>query len=123
MTERQQRALAALIRSPTIEAAATAAGIGYTTLRRWLKEDDAFRSAYQAELTGLVEAAAAQAKQSLAPALSTLREIVEDPEVGAAARISAARALLDYGLKLTEIADIIPRLEALENDARGSDWQ
>ena len=118
MTERQHRALAALIRSPTIEAAATAAGIGYTTLRRWLKEDDAFKSAYQTELTGLVEAAAVQAKQSLSPALSTLREIVEDPDVGAAARISAARALLDYGLKLTEIADIVPRLEALEIVAR-----
>lgn len=118
MTNRQQKALAALIRSPTVEEAAQAAGIGYSTLRRWLSEDDDFRQAYQKELAGLVSDAAAQAKQSLSPALSTLREIVEDQYVPAAARVSAARALLDYGLRLTEIIDIIPRLEALENELR-----
>ncbi|MBQ3277490.1 MAG: hypothetical protein IJH47_10675 [Oscillospiraceae bacterium] len=123
MTTNQKRALAALIRSPTIEAAAQDAGVGYSTLRRWIKEDAEFQQAYQEELAGLVADAAAQAKQSLSPALSTLREILEDQTLPGAVRVSAARALLDYGLKLTEIADIIPRLEALENDARGSDWQ
>ena len=114
MNSNQKKALAALIRSPTIEAAAQEAGIGYSTLRRWLKDDADFQQAYREELDGLVADAAAQAKQSLSPALSTLREIVEDQTLPGAVRVSAARALLDAALKLTEITDILPRLEMIE---------
>ena len=59
----------------------------------------------------MIEDAAAQAKQSLNPALSCLREIVEDGEETATARIQAARSLLEYGLRLTEIVDILRTLE------------
>ena len=83
-------------------------------MRAWLKEDEAFRAAYQKELAGLAEDAVAQAKRAFSPALSTLREIVEDPEVSNAARVSAARALLDYGIRAIEAFDLVPRLEALE---------
>ena len=114
MTSRQKKALSALIESPSIKQAAERAGIGYSTVRTWLKEDAVFRAAYQTELAALVESAAAQAKRALSPALSTLREIVEDPEVSTAARISAARALLEYGIRAIEAFDLIPRLEALE---------
>ncbi len=116
MTSKQQKALAALIRFPTVEAAAAAAGVGYSTVRRWIKEDEQFRRGYQEELAELIADAAAQAKQNISPALSTLREIMEDNAFPVAARVSAARSLLDYGLRLTEIMDIIPRLEALENE-------
>lgn len=50
--------------------------------------------------------AAKQAKQSLSPALSTLREITEDRGEDAQARIGAARAILTSGLKLIETADM-----------------
>ena len=116
MTARQKKAIAELVRSPTIEAAAEAAGIGYSTLRLWLKEDEVFQREYQDALTRLIRDATAQAKKNLSPALSTLREIMEDREIPASSRISAARALLDYGLKLTEIMDVLPRLEALERN-------
>ena len=59
----------------------------------------------------MIEDAAAQAKQSLNPALSCLREIVEDGAETATARIQAARSLLEYGLRLTEIVDILRTLE------------
>ena len=62
----------------------------------------------------MIEDAATQARQSLNPALSCLREIVEDGGETATARISAARSLLEYGLRLTEIADIMKQLEELE---------
>lgn len=114
ITGRQERALAALIAAPTIEAAATAAAVGYTTLRRWLKDDLEFRRAYEGRLTELVADAAKQAKLALAPALATLQEIAADKEGPAAVRVQAARSLLDAALKLTEISDIVTRLEALE---------
>lgn len=115
MNPRQKRALAALLKASTIEAAATAAGVGYSTLRRWIKEDNSFRDAYHAALTELLADAAAQARMSLTPALETLREIVEDQSSTGPVRVQAARALLDYSIKLTEITDIFERLEALEN--------
>ncbi len=55
-----------------------------------------------------------QAQQALAPALSTLREIVEDRDEDANARISAARAILSHGMKLIEVTDILDRLTELE---------
>ena len=114
MTAKQKKALAALITAPTVAAAAEQAGIGYATLRRWLKEDEAFRHEYERELAGLVTEAATKAKQSMTPALSVLREIVEDEDGPAAVRVSAARSLLEYGLKLVELADLTARLDALE---------
>ena len=49
-----------------------------------------------------------------APALSTLREIVEDTDDNAQARISAARSDHEYSMKLTETTDILSRLDELE---------
>lgn len=55
-----------------------------------------------------------QAQQSLTPALSALREIVESEGENAQARIAAARSLLEYSLKLTEQVDILEQLQELE---------
>ncbi len=114
MTPRQRKAIAALLATNTVAAAAEAAGVGYTSLRRWLKEDNDFRREYERELAGLVTDAAARAKQSMAPALSVLREIVEDEEGPAAVRVSAARSLLEYAVKLAELTDVLSRLDELE---------
>lgn len=118
MTAKKKRALAALLRFPTVTAAAEAAGVSYSSLRSWLKNDIEFRQAYQEELAGLISEAATQAKQSLAPAISTLTEIMQNKKWSAAARVSAARSLIDVSLKLTEITDIISRVEALEDDSQ-----
>lgn len=55
-----------------------------------------------------------QTQQSLTPALSTLREIVESKGENAQVRIAAARSLLEYSLKLTEQVDILEQLQELE---------
>ena len=114
MTPRQQKALAALLTSPSKAAAAKAAGIAPRTLRDYLA-DPAFRDAFG----NMVEDATRQAQQAISPALSTLREIVEDREEDAQARISAARAILSHGLKLIETTDILNRLQELETAMEG----
>ena len=116
LTQKQNKALLALLTQPTREAAAKAAGITSKTLRSYL-DDPAFLSEYEKALSGLVKDATRQAQQSLSPALSTLREIVEDSRQPATARISAARSLLEYSLRLTEITDILDQLRELENRA------
>lgn len=110
MTERKQKALAALITYPTREKAAEAAGITSKTIRQYL-QDPEFKEAYEKAFAGLVETATRQAQQSLTPALFTLRSIAQDKSQGASVRIQAARALLEYGLRLTEMTDILRDLE------------
>ena len=111
MNPNKEKVLAALLTQPTKELAAKAAGINSRTLRRYLSEDREFQEAYKKAVSSLVEDAAMQAKQSLHPALACLRDIVEDAEQGSQARIQAARSLLEYGLRLTEIQDILRELE------------
>ena len=103
----------ALLTNPTKEKAAAAAGISSRTLRGYLADPE-FQSEYKKAFAGMVEDATRQAQQSFTPALSTLREIAEDETENSPARISAARSILEYGMKLTEQTDIITRLEELE---------
>ncbi len=113
MTPKKQKALLALLTNPTKEKAAAAAGITSKTLRGYLADPE-FRISYEKAFAGMVEDATRQAQQSISPALSTLREITENETENAQARISAARSILEYSLKLMEQTDIITRLENLE---------
>lgn len=113
MTHKQTQAIAALLTQPTKEKAAKAAGVGLSTLKRYL-ENDEFQAEYQKAVSALLETAAAQVKQSLSPALSCLREIVTREDAADSSKIQAARTLLEYGLKLTETVDIIKQLDELE---------
>ena len=113
MTPKQQKALLALLTNPTKEKAAAAAGITSKTLRGYLADPE-FQAEYRKAFAGLVEDATRQAQQAIAPALSTLREVVEDSGEGSQFRISAARSILEYSLKLTEQNDILAKLQELE---------
>ena len=103
----------ALLPNPTKDKAAAAAGISSRTLRGYLADPE-FQAEYKKAFAGMVEDATRQAQQAIAPALSTLREIVEDRNENAQARISAAHSILEYSMKLTEQTDILTRLEELE---------
>ena len=113
MTHKQTQALAALLTQPTKEKAARAAGIGLTTLKRYLADPE-FQEEYQKAVADLIEDAATAAKQSLNPALSCLREIVTRKDVTDANRIAASRSLIEYGLKLIETFDIVKKIDELE---------
>lgn len=89
-------------------------------MRRYLADPE-FQAAYKEAFSGLITDATRQAQQSLSPALSTLREIVEDKDENAQARISAARSILEYSMKLTEQTDILARLTELETAMEGKD--
>lgn len=113
-TPRKEKALRSLLTCRTRAEAAKAAGIGESTLRGYLREPE-FQARYREAFGALVQDATRQAQQAIAPALSTLREIVEDENAGAKARIMAARSTLEYALRLTEQLDIISRIETLEH--------
>lgn len=117
MTARQQKALAALLTAPNKEAAAKAAGVSARTLRDYMAIPE-FQDAYKKAFAGLVEDATRQAQRAITPALDTLREIAEDDGEAAQARVSAARSILEYSLKLTEQLDVLERIKALEDTVK-----
>ena len=113
MTQRKEKALQALLVSRTRAEAAKAAELGESTLRTYM-QDAEFLERYRQAFGDMVRDAARQAQQTLSPALSTLREIMEDREEPASARITAARSILEYTLKLGEQVDILEQLRELE---------
>lgn len=116
LTPKQAKALQALLTQPTKAAAAKAAGISVRTLTDYLADPE-FQKEYGKAARALVMDATREAQQALSPALQALREIVENPEENSSNRISAARSLLEHGLRLTEFSDILPLVESVEDES------
>lgn len=113
MTDRQKKTLAALVTAPTMKAAAKAAGVNYSTLRKWITTDKAFKDAYHAELAVLVEDAANQARQAMSEAMRNLREIANGGELESN-RLAASKAVIESGSRLIELQSFETRLAELE---------
>ena len=113
MTPNKEKLLAALLTSRTKKEAAAAAGISDRTMRSYF-EDKEFCQRYREAFAGVVQDATRRAQQLLEPALSTLQTVMEDEEIPAQARITAARSIIDYSMRLTEQNDIMRQLDELE---------
>ena len=92
MTAKEERALQALLTSPTIKAAAAAAGIDYRTMRRYLEDGD-FQQEYRRQTAELLTDARTQAQLSLSPAISALSEICADSSAATRCPEASSRAL------------------------------
>ena len=113
ITPRKERALQALLVSRTRAEAAKAAGIGESTLREYIKDPE-FSAAYKQAAAELLNSATMQLRQNLTAAIDRLGQIVTDDTEASPAQISAARTLLDFNLKFTELTDVLDRLTELE---------
>ena len=113
-TPRKEKALQALLVCRTRAEAAKAAGIGESTLREYMKDPE-FSAAYKHAAACIMDGATRQLQQNLTAAIDRLAQIVADDEENSMAQISAAKTLLDYGLRFTEFNDILKMLE--ENNA------
>ena len=63
-----------------------------------------------------MDGATRQLQQNLTAAIDRLGKIVADDEESSMAHISAAKTLLDYGLRFTEFNDVLKELEAAGGD-------
>lgn len=112
--QREDAALAALLSEPTIAEAASKAGIGESTLLRWMAEPS-FRARYRAARRQVVEQAISQLQQGTSEAVAALRR-----NLGCgvpASEIAAARAMIDISVKAIELTDLAERIETLEQAA------
>lgn len=113
LTQNQQKAIAALLSSPSREEAARKCGLTSRTLRAYFQNNE-FCEAYRSAFQELTESATRQAQRLLSPALDTLEEVMKDANAPPAARTNAARIAIEAGLKLTEQNDILEKIERLE---------
>ena len=115
MTERKEKALAALIACGSRQEAAALIGISPRTIYSYM-QDEEFIAAYRSSVLETIESATRKVQLALSPAVETLSAICADQEAPCMARISAARALLEYGVRMTETTDILTKLEELERE-------
>ncbi len=111
ISTKQRRAIAALLSTPTIGAAAATAEIGERTLATWLS-DPVFRAELTAAEDAAVDEAVRQLVASSGAAVETMMGLLNDPKP--AIRLRAADALLNHLLKLRELRNLESRLAALE---------
>lgn len=70
---------------------------------------------YERRCAEMLETATDNAKAAMPPAIDRLRGIIDDDQQQ---HIAAARAVLEYGLRLVEANDFEQRLRALEERSR-----
>jgi hypothetical protein len=119
LNAKQESALAALLTLGEVRAAAKKAGIGETTLWRWLK-DEAFASAYREARRKVLEATASRLTSDSTKASRVLLQIAQDKKAPASARVSAAKVIIENAVKAVETLDLEPRLKELEKAVAAS---
>ncbi|MFC1820537.1 hypothetical protein ACFLZG_05585 [Thermodesulfobacteriota bacterium] len=113
LSRNQEKAIAALLSQPSIPGAAKEAKIGERTLWRWLQLDS-FKEAYRDARGQIVRQAVVQVQQAMSEAVGTLREVMTNSEAPASARVSAAKAIINMGIKAVEVEELEARIVEIE---------
>jgi hypothetical protein len=113
ITPRQEKAVFCLLSEATTPAAALKAGVGLSTLRRWMEQPEFMRAYRKARLASFSETLRLF-RRSANAAIVTLVSIMQDKTALASARIRAAEIILEHDRKGVETEDIGVRLSELE---------
>lgn len=113
LTPKQVALVTALLEGKTLDAAAQAAGVAYTTARRWRRRPEfvaALAEARRELISGALDVLSVGARAAAAELLSLLRDKTVSPMV----RLRAAEAVLDRLTRWIELEDLEARIRALE---------
>jgi hypothetical protein len=119
LSPRKESALRALLNHKTLEAAAGACNVNVRTLRRWMK-NKTFLARYRYEQDALLTSTVDLLRAESASAVATLASIASNSNTasGAGVRVSACKALLDFGFKGVELHALAERVSQLEQKQR-----
>ncbi len=112
---KQQKAVAALLETRTIAAAARAAQVSERTLYRWLNQD-AFRDEVKQARRAAVAQATARLQNLSSSAVETLEQMLNDSVQPTVARVGTVRTALQYAYRASEVDDLSDRIAALEKE-------
>ena len=110
---KEAQALAALVSHSTVRQSAAASGIPERTLWRFLERPD-FSERLEAEKGKLIATASDSLKSKLTAATTTLANVMEDVDTPPQVKVTAARTILEFSLRYSEMADVLHRLDELE---------
>ena len=113
LPERQEAALLSLLAHKTLKEAALAAGVSMPTLWRYLR-DRVFSIRYREARRELVECAMVRLQNDAEYAACVLRDIADDKEASAGARVTAAKTIIELSVKSVELGDLQHRIASLE---------
>lgn len=113
---KEEHIINALLTHPTIRQAAEALQMPESTVYNYLRKPG-FKTKYNQAKGDLLLQGTTHLQALITRATKTVTDIMDNPENPAQTRLAACRTILEYALKLTEQADIMPRLEALEQEA------
>jgi hypothetical protein len=113
MKEKSDLVIAGLVRHGSRERAAREAGIGLTTLKRWLHDHD-FCAAYAEAKREAHEEAMEALMATRLRAVEKLAALMEDPDSPPALQRQCAVDLLTHARTVSEEHDILTRLAKIE---------
>ncbi|MHB0936817.1 MAG: hypothetical protein ACYDCO_18070 [Armatimonadota bacterium] len=108
----REQAIAALLETTTITAAAKRTGVDESTLRAWLK-DSAFAAEYRHARRAVMSKATDRLARACSNAVDNLIDVMAHSESDGS-RITASKAVLDYAFKSVELDDLAARVVKLE---------
>ena len=112
--KKREQAIAALLTTDTVCAAAEQIGVSERTLLRWIQEED-FQRAYRDARRQVVQHAIVRMQRCTQEAVDALSDVMTNPEASASARVSAARSVLQFAMQAVQSEDLEARLAILEH--------
>ena len=109
----REQAILALLSEKSLGKAATKCGVNEKTLRRWLKYDEAFHTAYAEARQATFEAGMGRIQALAARAVDTLEDLL-DAEKYPSVRLGAARTVAEIGIHQNDAETILRKLEEIE---------
>jgi len=113
LTAKQTRILGILLKTPSVAEAASRAGVTTRTIFRMLN-DPTFAEAYREAREKLLGDVLVALESASTQAVATLRDVMSGDGISAAAKVSAARTVLEMALRGREMIEFEERLRALE---------
>ena len=117
-TKNNEQILAALVATGSVRAAAKAVGVSETTIRARLNDPD-FRAEYEKAKSEILTEACDALAARLTLAVDVLCDVLDSNATPATVKVSAADSILRQGLRYVEAANILRRLDALEQRTNG----
>src|SRR4051812_1279325 len=113
LSPKHHKAIAALLATGEVKAAAAEAGITRETLHRWLRQPHFLEAVRAAEADALDELSRMLVRLGRS-AVATIAKAMSEPTTPAATKVRAADIALNRLLQLRELAQLEARVQALE---------
>lgn len=112
--ERRELVIAALVAGESVTEAAAAAGIGATTVYRWMR-DAHFRAQLAAGRAAQWAPVARRLRAGVGRALDLIEQLMNSAETHESTRLRAAVAYIEMAVQLKKVTDTDERLASLED--------